>query len=260
LRSRETTSRSAGNIDNAERSVVSRDAFSSRLGAVLAFTVPIKCRSNFLVPPCRADLGSSVARVLLAEDMRILRDTLVALLRLQKDIEVVAEVTDGPHIIPAVTAHHPDVAVIDIDLPGTDGLTVAAQLRDQFPECKVLILTVLAKPGNLRRALAAQVAGFLPKDTPAVELIDAIRKVAAGERVIDHDLALKSLEIPDSPLAFREAEVLRQYAAGAGPVEIAAELNLTYGTVRNYLAAAVTKLDARNRVDAVRIAAELGWL
>lgn len=199
-------------------------------------------------------------RVLVAEDMRILRDTLVALLCLQNDIEVVAEVTDGQAIPPATAAYRPDVAVIDIDLPGTDGLTAATRLREQHPECKVLILTVLAKPGNLRRALAAQVAGFLPKDTPAADLIGAIRKIAAGERVIDPQLALKALEVAGNPLAPREAEVLRHYAAGAGPAEIAAGLYLSYGTVRNYLASAVTKLGARNRVDAVRIAAEAGWL
>ena len=199
-------------------------------------------------------------RVLVAEDMRILRDTLVALLDLQEDIEVVAEVTDGPGIVPAVLAGRPDVAVLDIDLPGMDGLAAAARLREQCPQCKVMILTVLGKPGNLRRALAAQVAGFLPKDTPAARLVEAIRQVAAGERVFDPALALKALEVPNSPLAPREAEVLRQYAAGAGPAEIAAALFLSYGTVRNYLASAVTKLGARNRVDAVRIAAEAGWL
>jgi two-component system response regulator DesR len=192
--------------------------------------------------------------------MRILRDTLVALLRLEDDIDVVAEACDGEAIVPAAVAMQPDVAVVDIDLPGTDGLTAAAKLREQCPGCRVLILTVLAKPGNLRRALAAHVAGFLPKDTPSAELIDAVRRVAAGERVIDPQLALKALEVPDNPLSPREAEVLRRFAAGAGPAEIAATLFLTYGTVRNYLASAVTKLGARNRVDAVRIAAEAGWL
>ena len=199
-------------------------------------------------------------RVLVAEDMRILRDTLVALLALQADIEVIAEVTDGLGIVPAVLSRKPDVAVLDIGLPGMDGLAAAARLREECPDCKVLMLTVLDKPGNLRRALAAQVAGFLPKDTPAVALIEAIREIAAGARVIDPALALRALEVPDSPLAPREAEVLREYAAGAGPAEIAATMFLSYGTVRNYLASAVTKLGARNRVDAVRIAAQAGWL
>lgn len=199
-------------------------------------------------------------RVLVAEDMRILRDTLVAVLGLEADIEVVAQVADGNGIVPAVLAERPDVAVVDIDLPGTDGLTAAAHLREQHPDCRVLILTVLGQPGNLRRALAAGVAGFLPKETPAGELVAAVRRVAAGEKVIDPYLAVAALEVADNPLSPREVEVLRRFAGGAGPTEIAAAMFLSYGTVRNYLASAVTKLDARNRVDAVRIAAEAGWL
>lgn len=199
-------------------------------------------------------------RVLLAEDMRILRDTLISLLDLEDDIEVVAEVSNGDAIVPAVMAQHPDVAIIDIDLPGADGLAAAADLDQQCQGCRVLILTVLSKPGNLRRALAAHVAGFLPKDSPAADLIDAVRRVAVGERVIDPQLALRALEVEGSPLSRRETEVLRRFAAGAGPTEIAADLVLSYGTVRNYLASAVIKLSARNRVDAVRIAAEAGWL
>ncbi len=204
--------------------------------------------------------GGRVIRVLVAEDMRILADTLVAVLNLEGDIEVAAQVSDGDAIVPAVVQTRPDVAVVDIDLPGTDGLTAAAQLHEQCPDCKVLILTVLGKPANLRQALAARVAGFLVKDTPAAELAEAVRKVVGGHRVIDPQLALAALEIPDSPLSPREAEVLARFAAGAGPAEIAAAVHLSYGTVRNYLASAVTKLGARNRVDAVRIAAEAGWL
>lgn len=199
-------------------------------------------------------------RVLLAEDMQILRDTLASLLKLEDDIDVIAEVSDGDAIVSTALAHGPDVAVVDIDMPGTDGLTAAAHLHERCPECKVLILTVLDKPGNLRRALAAHVAGFLPKDTPAEDLLTAVRRVAAGDRVIDHRLALEALEITENPLSPREADVLRRFSDGAGPAEIAAELYLSYGTVRNYLASAVTKLGARNRVDAVRIAAEAGWL
>ncbi len=199
-------------------------------------------------------------RVLVAEDMRILADTLAAVLGLEEDIEVVAQVADGDAIVPAAVAHRPDVAVVDIGLPGTDGLTAAAELRERCPGCRVLILTVLGKPGNLRRALAAGVAGFLPKETPAADLADAVRRVAAGEKVIDPQLAVAALEVPGNPMSPREVEVLRRFAAGAGPAEIAAEMFLSYGTVRNYLASAVTKLGARNRVDAVRIAAEAGWL
>ena len=199
-------------------------------------------------------------RVLLAEDMRILRDTLAAVLGLEPGIEVVAEVADGDGIVPAVVAQRPDVAVIDIDLPGTDGLTAAAELRERCPGCRVLILTVLGRPGNLRRALAAGVAGFLPKETPSGELVDAIRRGAAGETGLAPTLAVAAREVADSPLSSREVAVLRRFAAGAGPAEIAAAMFLSYGTVRNYLASAVTKLGARNRVDAARIAAEAGWL
>ena len=199
-------------------------------------------------------------RVLLAEDMRILRDTLVAVLNLQDDIEVVTEVSSGDAIVPAALRDRPDVAVVDIDLPSVDGLTASAELRERCPDCKILILTVLGNPGTLRRALAAHVDGFLVKDTPAAQLADAVRKIAAGERVIDQHLALAALEVPESPLSPREAEVLRLFASGADPAEIAANAHLSYGTVRNYLASAVTKLGARNRIDAVRIAAESGWL
>jgi len=201
-----------------------------------------------------------VIRVLVAEDMRILRDTLVAVLNLEDDIDVVAEVASGGEIVPRAVADRPDVAVLDIDLPGGDGLAAAAELREQCPGCRVLILTVLDRPGDLRRALAARVTGFLAKDTPAADLVDAVRRVAAGQRVIDPQLALRALEVPSSPLSPRETDVLRRFAAGAGPAEIAAAVHLSYGTVRNYLASAVTKLGARNRVDAVRIASEAGWL
>jgi two-component system response regulator DesR len=201
-----------------------------------------------------------MVRVLIAEDMRILRDTLVALLELEDDLEVVAELASGDHILPAALQHHPDVAVIDIDLPGTDGLTAAAELHQRLPQCRTLILTGLARPGALRRALVAHVAGFMVKDAPSQELIDAVRRVAAGERVIDPKLAVAALETADNPLSPREAEVLKRHAAGASAAEIAAEMYLSYGTVRNYLASAVTKLGARNRVDAARIANEAGWL
>ena len=211
-------------------------------------------------PGRRGGVSGRVIRILLAEDMRVLRETLAALLCLEADIEVVAEAADGREIVSMVSEKHPDVAVIDIGLPGMDGLTAAAQVRAECPWCRVLILTVLDRAGNVRRALAAGVAGFLPKDIPAADLVAAVRKVASGERVIDRRLVLKALEVPDSPLSPREAEVLRLYAEGAGPSEIAAVLFLSYGTVRNYLAAAVTKLGARNRVDAVHIATEAGWL
>jgi two-component system response regulator DesR len=199
-------------------------------------------------------------RVLVAEDMRILRDTLVAVLSLEEDIHVVGSVTNARAVLPAVLVERPDVAIVDIDLPDGDGITAADELRERCPDCRVLILTALASPGHLRRALTAQVAGFLPKDTPADDLVDAIRQIAGGAKVVDHDLAVRALEVPDNPLSPREAEVMRRFAAGAQPAEIASTLYLSSGTVRNYLASAVTKLGARNRVDAVRIAAEADWL
>jgi len=199
-------------------------------------------------------------RVLVAEDMRILRDTLVSVFNLEDDIKVVSQVAVGTDIVPKALAERPDVAVLDIDLPGLDGISAAAQLHQQLPGCRVLILTVLGHPGQLRDALDAHVSGFMVKDAPSDQLIDAVRKVAAGERVVDQKLALAALEMKPSPLSERETDVLRRFAAGADLPAIAAELFLSYGTVRNYLAAVVTKLGARNRMDAVRIARESGWL
>jgi two-component system response regulator DesR len=199
-------------------------------------------------------------RVLVAEDMRILRDTLVSVFNLEDDLEVVSEVASGDRIVPAALAHRPDVAVLDIDLPVVDGLTAAAELREKVPDCRVLVLTGLGRPAELRRAVAGHVSGFMLKDTPSEELVAAVRQVAAGGRVFDGKLAVAALESAGNPLSAREAEVLTRYAAGASAAEIAAELFLSYGTVRNYLASAVTKLGARNRVDAARIAGEAGWL
>lgn len=199
-------------------------------------------------------------KVLIAEDMHILRDSLVALLELEDDLEVVAALVTGEDIVPAALRHNPDVALLDIDLPGVDGLTAAAELHRRLPQTRVLILTGLATPGTVRRALAAHVSGFLDKDAPSQELIDAIRRVAAGERVIDLKLALAALETADNPLSPREAEVLKRHAAGSSAGDIAAEMHLSYGTVRNYLASAVTKVGARNRVEAARIAEQAGWL
>jgi two-component system response regulator DesR len=199
-------------------------------------------------------------RVLVAEDMRILRDMLVSTLNLEDDIKVVAQVGDGTGVVPAALAERPDLAVLDIDMPGLDGLAAAAELRERLPACRVVILTVLGRPGQLRQALDARVSGFLVKDTPSDQLIGVLRRVAAGERVIDPKLALATLEMKESPLSEREADVLRRFAAGAEPAEIAAELFLSYGTVRNYLASAVTKVGGRNRMEAVRIATEAGWL
>lgn len=202
----------------------------------------------------------SMIKVLVAEDMHIVRGALVALLGLEADIEVVAECASGDEILPLAQSTRPDVALIDIDLPGKDGLTAAAELHEQLPGVRTLILTSLGSPGTLRRALAAKVNGFLRKDAPADRLANAVRGVAAGRRVVDGDLALAAWDSEDCPLTTREIEVLRLASVGSDPTEIAAELFLSAGTVRNYLTTIVSKLSARNRVDAVRIARESGWL
>jgi two-component system response regulator DesR len=199
-------------------------------------------------------------RILLAEDMHMVRGALVALLQLEGDFKVVAEVERGDRIVPAALEERPDVAIIDIDLPGVDGLTAAAQLHDRLPECRCLILTSLGRPGTLRRALASKVSGFLLKDAPPNDLAQAVRRVNAGQRVIDPQLAMDAWGGADSPLTDRELEVLKLTADGAEASEIAAMLHLSVGTVRNYLTSAVSKVNGRNRLDAVRIARESGWL
>ncbi len=198
--------------------------------------------------------------LLLAEDTAILRDTLVAVLDLEEDMQVVAQVAHGDQILPAARRWQPDVAILDIDLPGQDGLTAATLLASDLPQCRVLILTALAQPANLKSALAANVAGFLAKDTPALDLIHAIRVIAGGGRVIDPAVAIATLDARPSPLTPRETDVLRLQAEGLDPREIAGRLFLSHGTVRNYLASATDKLGARNRIHAIRIATENDWL
>ncbi|GAB3731720.1 MULTISPECIES: response regulator transcription factor [Amycolatopsis] len=199
-------------------------------------------------------------RVLLAEDMHMVRGALVALLNLEQDIEVVAEVCSGDKILPMAAEYLPDVAIIDIDLPAKDGLAAASELYQQLPSVRTLILTSLGRPGTVRRALDAKVNGFLLKDAPADKLANAVRSVAIGRRVIDSELALSAWETEDCPLTPREVEILRLAANGRTVADIAAELFLSPGTVRNYLATVVTKLNARNRVDAIRIATDSDWL
>ncbi|WP_410672065.1 DNA-binding response regulator [Amycolatopsis sp. cmx-4-68] len=199
-------------------------------------------------------------RVLLAEDMHMVRGALVALLNLETDIEVVAEVASGDQILPTAESVRPDVAVIDIDLPGKDGLTAAVEIHENLPACHTLILTSLGRPGTVRRALDAKVSGFLLKDAPSEKLANAVRSVAVGRRFIDSELALAAWETDDCPLTPREIEILSLAAGGRNVADIAAELFLSPGTVRNYLAAVVTKLNASNRVHAIRIATEAEWL
>ncbi|WP_433142759.1 response regulator [Actinomadura nitritigenes] len=198
--------------------------------------------------------------VLLADDHHVVRSALAALLSLEPDLTVVAEVERGDDVLAAARAARPDVAVLDVDMPGLDGLAAAAALHDGLPDVAVMILTGHGKPGHLRRALAANVRGFLLKTAPPDELAAGIRKVAAGERVLDPQLALTAWDLADNPLTPRETDVLRLAAEGAEAPEIAARLHLSAGTVRNYLTAVVTKLNARNRTDAARIAREAGWL
>lgn len=199
-------------------------------------------------------------RVLIAEDMNMIRGALVALLSLEEDIEVVAELDRGDTIVEAALRTRPDVAVVDIDLPGVDGLTAANQLREQLPDCRIVVLTGLSQPGNLLRALKAHVRGFLLKDAPATQLADAIRRVAAGQRVLDPELVAAAVETGPSPLTERETDVLRAAEDGLTTEEIAARLHLSPATVRNYLSNAIAKISARNRLDAIRIARDAGWL
>jgi two-component system, NarL family, response regulator DesR len=201
-----------------------------------------------------------VIRVLIAEDMHLIRGALVALLSLEDDMEVVAELDRGDAIVSTALDTQPDVAVLDIDLPGLDGLSAAAQLHEQVPGCRTLVLTGLSQPGNLLRALKAHVRGFIVKDAPADTLADGIRRVAAGERFIDPDLVAAAVETGSSPLTGRESDVLRAAEDGITTDQIAAQLALSPATVRNYLSNAITKVGARNRIDAIRIARNAGWL
>jgi two-component system response regulator DesR len=199
-------------------------------------------------------------RVLLAEDQAMVRGALAALLGLEEDIEVVAEVERADEIVPAAVRARPDVALLDIELPGGDGLSAAAALRAALPACRVVMLTTFGRVGYLRRAMSGGAVGFLLKDAPAVELARAIRRVIAGERVIDPALALSALSEGDNPLTPRERDVLAAAIDGATIADIAARLHLSEGTVRNHLSVAIQKLGGRNRVEAARLAEQKGWL
>jgi two-component system response regulator DesR len=201
-----------------------------------------------------------VIRVLLAEDQAMVRGALASLLSLEDDIEVVAEVERGNHVLEAARRSQPDVALLDIELPGRDGIALTADLTRELPETRTLILTTFGRPGYLRRALENGADGFLLKDAPADQLADAIRKVAAGERVIDVQLAADAIAEGPSPLTQREHDVLAAATPQATAAEIAGALHLSEGTVRNYLSAAIRKIGARNRNDARVIAIGKGWL
>ncbi|WP_284748791.1 response regulator transcription factor [Amycolatopsis sp. RTGN1] len=199
-------------------------------------------------------------RLLLADDQELVRQALCALLALEDDFEVVASVGRGDEVVAAAREHRPDVALLDIEMPGLDGLAAAAVLAAQVPDCRVVMLTTFGRAGYLRRAMDAGAAGFVVKDAPADVLADAIRRVRKGERVVDPALAVATLAAGESPLTARERDVLITARTGATVAEIASRLYLSEGTVRNYVSAAITKTGARNRVDAVRIADERGWL
>jgi two-component system response regulator DesR len=201
-----------------------------------------------------------VIRVLLAEDQALVRGALAALLELEDDIEVVGQVARGDDVLGAALAARPDVALLDIEMPGLDGLAAAAQLRGALPGTRVLMVTTFGRPGYLRRAMAAGASGFLLKDAPAADLAAAIRRVARGERVVDPTLALAALSEGDSPLSEREREVLAASTELGTIAEIASALSLSEGTVRNHLSAAIQKVGARNRAEAARLAEEKGWL
>lgn len=190
----------------------------------------------------------------------MIRGALAALLAIEEDIEVVAQVDRGDRVVEAAMKTSPDVALLDIEMPGVDGITAAAELRTKVPSCRSLILTVFGRPGYLRKAIDAGVSGFLLKDAPPDELAAAVRRTARGERVIDTQLAVAALSEGSSPLTSRERDVLAMSTRGASVEEIARSLHLTNGTVRNHLSIAIQKLNARNRVEAARIAEEKGWL
>jgi len=199
-------------------------------------------------------------RLLLADDQALVRGALSALLGLEPDLEVVAEVGSGDAVVHAVLEHQPDVALLDVEMPGLDGIAATAEVRRVRPETRVLIVTTFGRPGYLRRALQAGASGFVVKDTPAAQLADAVRRVHAGLRVVDPDLAADSLVAGDSPLTARETEVLRAARDGSSVAVIARRLFLSEGTVRNHLSAAIGKTGAANRAEAVLVADGHGWL
>jgi len=199
-------------------------------------------------------------RVLLAEDQAMIREALAALLSFEDDIEVVAQVGRGDEVVKAALAARPDVALLDIEMPGLDGLAAAAALRLTCPDTKIVILTTFGRPGYLRRAMESGVSAFIVKDSPADKLAQTIRQVKDGQKVIDPDLAAAALSEGASPLTPRERDVLAASRDGAAIAEIAAALYLSEGTVRNYLSACIQKTGARNRTEALRVAEERGWL
>jgi two-component system, NarL family, response regulator DesR len=202
----------------------------------------------------------SAIRLLLADDQALVRGALAALLDLEPDLEVVAEVGRGDGVVAAAVEHRADVALLDVEMPGLDGIAATAALHRALPTCRVLVVTTFGRPGYLRRALEVGASGFVVKDTPARQLADAVRRVHAGLRAVDPALAEESLVAGASPLSARETEVLRAARDGGTVADLARLLHLAEGTVRNHLSAAIGKTGARTRAEAVRLAAERGWL
>ncbi|MEU0476663.1 response regulator transcription factor [Streptomyces olivaceus] len=203
---------------------------------------------------------SRTIRVLLAEDQAMVREALAALLGLEEDIDVVAQVARGDEVLDSAREHGVDVALLDIEMPGATGIEAAALLHRELPAVKLVVLTTFGRPGHLRSAMESGADAFLVKDAPAAQLAEAVRRVLAGERVIDPTLAAAALADGANPLTDREREVLRAAADGSTNAELATSLHLSQGTVRNYLSTAIQKLAARNRTEAARIAREKGWL
>ncbi len=199
-------------------------------------------------------------RVLLAEDQGMMRSALATLLGLEPDLEIVAQVDSGDRVVAAALEHRPDVALLDIEMPGTSGLDAALELRAAVPRCRVMILTTFGRPGYLRRAMDAGARGFLVKDGPVEDLAAAIRKVLGGETVVDPALAAAALAAGPNPLTDRERDVLAAAVDGATIAELAGRLHLSESTVRNYLSSAIGKTGSRNRMEAVQAARAQGWL
>lgn len=199
-------------------------------------------------------------RVLIAEDQAMVRGALKALLAMEEDIEIVSETDRADRVVDLAKQTRPDVALLDIEMPGGDGITAAGELRKQVPTCKVLIVTTFGRPGFLRRAMESGASGFMLKDAPAHELALGIRRTMAGERVVDPGLAAAALSAGISPLSERERDVLKAGKGGASIADIAKSLFLSEGTVRNYLSSAIQKLEVSNRTEAARVAEDQGWL
>jgi two-component system response regulator DesR len=199
-------------------------------------------------------------RVLLAEDQGMVRGALAALLRLEGDIEVVAEVARGDQVVPIALQTQPDVALLDIEMPGQDGLSAAKTLHERLPACRIVIVTTFGRSGYLHRAMESGAVGFLLKEAPASQLAEAIRRVMQGDRVVDPELALAALAEGTNPLTNREREILSVARSGASLADVAAQLSLSEGTVRNHLSIAIQKLGVHNRMEAARLAEQKGWL